>query len=76
MSTVNGLLLPGGGQNLCDGPYAEAGKFLLERAKLANEEGDYFPVWGTCLGFEQLLIAYTNNCSINTKGWDSEDDAR
>lgn len=20
----------------------------------ANDKGDYFPVWGTCLGFEEL----------------------
>lgn len=22
----------------------------------ANDRGDYFPVWGTCLGFEQLTV--------------------
>lgn len=22
----------------------------------ANDRGDYFPVWGTCLGFEELTI--------------------
>jgi len=22
----------------------------------ANERGDYFPVWGTCLGYEQLTV--------------------
>ena len=22
----------------------------------ANEDGDYFPVWGTCLGFEQMAV--------------------
>lgn len=27
-----------------------------------NDEGDYFPLWGTCLGFELLnLLAAKNN---------------
>jgi len=72
---VNALLLPGGGQNICDGPYAEAGKYLLDLANKANAEGDYFPVWGTCLGFEQLAIAYSKNCSVVKSGFNAEDDA-
>jgi len=28
----------------------------------ANDKGDYFPVWGTCLGFELLLLASANDC--------------
>lgn len=31
--------------------------FLLNLAKKANDDGDYFPVWGTCMGFEFLLWA-------------------
>lgn len=27
-------------------------RFLFQ----ANDRGDYFPVWGTCLGFEELTI--------------------
>lgn len=38
----------------------------------ANRRGDYFPVWGTCLGFEQLtyltsgknLLSYTNTSGV------------
>lgn len=37
----------------------------------ANSQGDYFPVWGTCLGFEQLLVITSGEnllCRTNTSG--------
>ena len=36
--------------------FAKAGIFLVKLAKEANDAGDYFPVWGTCLGFELLML--------------------
>ena len=27
----------------------------------ANKNGDYFPVWGTCLGHELLMMTITRN---------------
>lgn len=38
----------------------------------ANKRGDYFPVWGTCLGFELLtyltsgktVLSYTNTSGV------------
>jgi gamma-glutamyl hydrolase len=54
MSMVHGLLLPGG----------ETGYLLKNRAflhsitrfvELSLQPGIYFPIWGTCLGFEMLL---------------------
>lgn len=53
---INGILLPGGGSNLKDSRYIHNARLLHEMAIDANEEGDYFPIWGTCLGFEALLI--------------------
>ncbi|KDO17147.1 hypothetical protein SPRG_17396 [Saprolegnia parasitica CBS 223.65] len=50
LSGVNGLLFPGGDPL----PNAQA-KFLLESAIALNQNGTYFPVWGTCLGFEWLV---------------------
>ena len=35
--------------------YSKAGSILYELAIEANNNGDFFPVWGTCLGFELLL---------------------
>lgn len=49
------ILLPGGATwfNQTNG-YAEAGRKIYDIAKEMNERGDYFPLWGTCLGFELL----------------------
>lgn len=35
--------------------YSKAGSILFDLAMEANNNGDYFPIWGTCLGFELLL---------------------
>ncbi|OQR84983.1 gamma-glutamyl hydrolase [Achlya hypogyna] len=50
LAHVNGLLFPGGDPS----PNAQA-KFLLDTAIELNNNGTYFPVWGTCLGFEWLV---------------------
>jgi gamma-glutamyl hydrolase len=48
---INGLLLPGGAADL---PFSVT--YLLTKIVHANAIGhDYFPVWGTCLGFEFLI---------------------
>lgn len=49
------ILFPGGALwfNQTDG-YAEAGRHIYDIASKMNEDGDYFPLWGTCLGFELL----------------------
>lgn len=49
------MLLPGGATwfNQSNG-YAEAGRHIYDIAVEMNEQGDYFPIWGTCLGFELL----------------------
>lgn len=62
VNSVNGLLLPGGAArfNVTDG-YATAGWELYKLAKLKNDAGVYFPVWGTCLGFELLAFLSANN---------------
>lgn len=56
---TNGLLLPGG-DNLLDPqkqtPMMVAAKKLYRLAVEANDRGDYYPIWGTCLGFELLSV--------------------
>ncbi|XP_049808938.1 gamma-glutamyl hydrolase B-like [Schistocerca nitens] len=56
MRQINGVLLPGGGADDFDRPggYGEAGAHIYEVAKEMNRQGDYFPLWGTCLGMELL----------------------
>lgn len=57
MEKINGVLFPGGATyfNQSDG-YADAGQYILEIAKEMNDAGDYFPIFGTCLGFQLLII--------------------
>ncbi|XP_028039007.1 gamma-glutamyl hydrolase A-like, partial [Bombyx mandarina] len=57
MKKINGVLIPGGATyfNQSNG-YADAGQHIYELAIEMNDAGDYFPIFGTCLGFELLVI--------------------
>jgi len=61
---INGVLFPGGGASVPTG----AAK-LYELAIAANDAGDHFPIWGTCLGFEWLV--QLSGGTLDT-GFDSE----
>ena len=37
---------------------------MINLAIVANNNGDYFPVWGTCLGFESLALSISNNVTL------------
>lgn len=51
------MLLPGGATyfNNTHG-YADAGKHIYDIAIEMNDRGDYFPIFGTCLGMELLVV--------------------
>jgi gamma-glutamyl hydrolase len=51
VSQINGVLFPGGAANL-----PSAAKYIWKLAIQRNMDGDYFPIWGTCLGFEFMLM--------------------
>lgn len=53
-NSINGVLYPGGGVSIKSSGYQRAAQIFYDLAIEANRRGDYFPVWGTCLGFEQL----------------------
>jgi len=56
------ILIPGGAANFStSGGYGDAARQLYSRAVLKNSQGSYFPVWGTCRGFE--LLTYLANGS-------------
>lgn len=69
---LNGLLLPGGGteltlvqnQSVVLSNYAIKGKKILQLAKEINEKGEYFPVWGTCLGFELMALSFSEDVNV------------
>ena len=77
MEGINGLLLPGGGTELVLEEsdrisltnYAVAGKKLLKMAIEINDNGIHFPVWGTCLGFELMILAITEDLRVLEKGF-------
>jgi gamma-glutamyl hydrolase len=46
---LDGVLYPGGG-----GDYWDMGEFIFEQVKKFNDEGHFYPAWGTCLGFQHL----------------------
>ena len=77
MEGLNGLLLPGGGTELVLEEsdsisltnYAVAGKKLLKMAMEINDNGIHFPVWGTCLGFELMILAITDDLRVLEKGF-------
>ena len=55
-SCVNGLLIPGGAAKLPTSTFFTNAKIFYDLAIKANQKGDHFPIWGTCLGFETLSI--------------------
>nr|XP_012220861.1 PREDICTED: chitobiosyldiphosphodolichol beta-mannosyltransferase-like [Linepithema humile] len=70
LSKINGVLWPGGSTFFFQRKgYADAGAAIYRIAKRINEEGDYFPIFGICLGFELLTyvaanrIEHRTNCS-------------
>ncbi|KAI4887782.1 hypothetical protein NFI96_028305 [Prochilodus magdalenae] len=71
--SLNGIFLPGGGTSILSSGYAKAAGIFYRLALQANLQGDYFPVWGTCLGFELLtlltseefLLSHTNTSGVS-----------
>lgn len=56
------VLFPGGAVyfNNTNG-YGDAGEHIINIAKEINDNGTFFPVWGTCLGMELLVLKTANN---------------
>ena len=77
LNGINGILLPGGGTNLKEfnattkkreyTKYGKIAKYLLFFAKKENKLGRYYPVWGTCLGFELILMAHAGRKQVINK---------
>ena len=47
-----------------DTVYMKAVLHLWNLAKTANDVGDFFPIWGTCLGFETICVAAANDPAV------------
>uniref|UniRef100_A0A8C7YXB7 folate gamma-glutamyl hydrolase n=1 Tax=Oryzias sinensis TaxID=183150 RepID=A0A8C7YXB7_9TELE len=58
--SINGLLLPGGDVDIQKSQFSRVSKIFYSMAIRANDAGDYFPIWGTCQGFQQLTVLTAN----------------
>ncbi|KAJ8010674.1 hypothetical protein DPEC_G00077580 [Dallia pectoralis] len=70
-NSINGILYPGGGVSIITSGYANAARIFYKLAIEASLRGDYFPVWGTCLGFQELTYLTTGKWLLsrtNTQG--------
>jgi len=65
--SLNGLLYPGGADILNGTLYYESAAHLFDLALQANQQGDYFPLWGTCLGFEFLSVVVNGSVNLLTR---------
>ncbi|XP_055503099.1 gamma-glutamyl hydrolase-like isoform X2 [Leucoraja erinacea] len=61
--SINGILLPGGAVDIQSSEFARVSGIFYRLAIQAGDRGDYFPVWGTCLG-HQLLTALTAGLNL------------
>ena len=48
---LNGVLFPGGNSG-----YLDTGKHIFEWAIAENDSGKTYPLWGTCVGYENMAI--------------------
>lgn len=63
-SAINGILFPGGSASLQGGPFYETAEKLFKMALEENDKGEYFPVFGTCLGFELLSVIISQDHDV------------
>jgi len=53
LAHLNGVLYCGGSAD-DDEQYMSYGKKVFDTVKSINDNGQFYPIWGTCLGFEDL----------------------
>jgi gamma-glutamyl hydrolase len=65
VSQLNGVVFPGGSVDRVKGKafmnYIDSFRTIFNYAMMENDQGNYFPLWATCLGFEFLLLMVLNN---------------
>ena len=68
VSHVDGLFLPGNKVDVdLNTVYHRFCKRMFRLAIRENERGRYFPVWGTCLGFEQMVAIVAADIGVLTR---------
>jgi gamma-glutamyl hydrolase len=56
---LNGFFFPGGGAT-----FPESAQRVFDNVVTYSDAGDQVPLWGTCMGFQWLLISATRDTSI------------
>ncbi|GAM18533.1 hypothetical protein SAMD00019534_017080, partial [Acytostelium subglobosum LB1] len=65
LSQLNGVLFPGGGVDLANSPtYYDNLKLIWSFVIESNDNGNPFPLWGTCMGFQELCMLAADNLNI------------
>ena len=59
LSHIDAVLFPGG-----DGDYLDMGGRIFDEIIRMNDEGTFYPAWGTCLGYESIL-SYTTKAGLD-----------
>jgi len=59
---LDGVLFPGG-----DGDNVDIGRLVFEQIVKYNDAGHFYPAWGTCLGYENM-VAYTADEGFDSWG--------
>ena len=66
--SINGLFFTGGGNLMVDAdhltPYSKTLKYLMMKVISENGDGNYFPIWGTCMGFQEMAIIISQDTHI------------
>lgn len=57
--SLNGFFFPGGSAG-----FPEAAQYVFDKTVKANAAGDFSPLWGTCMGFQWLLIAASRDQNV------------
>jgi gamma-glutamyl hydrolase len=66
LQNINGVVFPGGELDIPGSHYQNTSQFIYNWATKENNAGNYFPLWGTCQGFEQMAIMASGDDSILT----------
>ncbi|XP_059142732.1 gamma-glutamyl hydrolase-like [Physella acuta] len=51
---TNGILISGGAVNFETSLIGRSARIVFKLALALNDKGDYYPMWGTCMGFQLL----------------------
>lgn len=56
---INGVFFTGGSAG-----FPSSAQYMFDKVVAANDAGDFFPMWGTCMGFQWLLMCAARSSSI------------